>query len=258
MHRSLWKLLSTVAFGAGFASQACSGEVIEGTGGTSGTSGASPDGGSTGGNTTGRCASYPEILCNADAYCAFNPPGECGWDDESGICQPRPDVCTEDCPGVCGCDMKFYCNACLAHQAGVGVTTINNSCLGNGVVSAVGLFTNVPRFMIFKTDLARDVCVRLMVEGFEGPGIGIMASTGWSVGSAEITNHASDCSLSNGYPAPPVGSSVQASGGTGSLTIDSPFFPCKITIHATVSFNQPGPSNESIDAQQLEVSGGCG
>jgi hypothetical protein len=39
--------------------------------------------------------------------------------DIAGICTPRPDNCTEDCPGVCGCDGKFYCNTCLAQRAGI-------------------------------------------------------------------------------------------------------------------------------------------
>jgi hypothetical protein len=266
MHRFLWKLLFTASLSAGFASQACRGEVIEtpggisGTSGTSGTSGASGTGGA-GGDTTGRCGSYPEVLCNADEFCAFDPPGECGGDDEAGTCQPRPEFCTEDCPGVCGCDMKFYCNACLAHQAGVGVTSVNNSCLTNGIVSAVGLATGAPRFMILKVDAARGLCFRLMVEGFGGPGLGIMTSGDWSVARAEVTDHVGDCTLPNSYPDPPVGGSAEATSGTGLLTIDNPFLPCKITIHATVSFDAQAPwtpLTEPIDADQLEVSGGCG
>jgi hypothetical protein len=43
----------------------------------------------------------------------------CGQGDITGICTVRPNNCTEDCPGVCGCDGKFYCNACMAHKAGL-------------------------------------------------------------------------------------------------------------------------------------------
>jgi hypothetical protein len=28
-------------------------------------------------------------------------------------------ICTTDCPGVCGCDGKFYCNECDANRAGI-------------------------------------------------------------------------------------------------------------------------------------------
>lgn len=31
--------------------------------------------------------------------------------------------CQQDCPGVCGCDGKFYCNDCIARQNGILVTT---------------------------------------------------------------------------------------------------------------------------------------
>jgi hypothetical protein len=44
---------------------------------------------------------------------------ECGYADQTGHCEPRPGGCTKDCPGVCGCDGKFYCNVCEAHAAGV-------------------------------------------------------------------------------------------------------------------------------------------
>lgn len=36
--------------------------------------------------------------------------------------------CTMDCPGVCGCDDKFYCNSCIAAQSGIAVDTNNTSC----------------------------------------------------------------------------------------------------------------------------------
>ena len=30
-------------------------------------------------------------------------------------------ACTQDCPGVCGCDGKFYCNGCIAAKEGIAV-----------------------------------------------------------------------------------------------------------------------------------------
>ncbi len=33
-----------------------------------------------------------------------------------------PTGCDDDCPGVCGCDGQFYCNACNAQQAGTDVS----------------------------------------------------------------------------------------------------------------------------------------
>jgi hypothetical protein len=265
MHRPLWSLLAMTALGAGFILQACSGEVTERTSATSGAGGTAPDGGGTGGSTPEQCSISPELPCSGSTFCAWRNTGFCGSDNDSGTCQPRPEICTEDCPGVCGCDGKLYCNACSARAAGVDVSNTEECFSGTGgsggTVSAVGLATDVPRFMIFKADPARDVCFRLMVEGFDNAGIGIMTPAGWSVGSAEVTDHASDCALTNGYPAPPQGSSAQATKGAGSITIDNPFFPCKVTIHATLSFDAQAPwvpLSEPLDADQLDVSGGCG
>lgn len=55
--------------------------------------------------------------CAPYAFCDF-PSGACGG---VGTCSPRPDACTADCPGVCGCDGAIYCNACTANASGVSV-----------------------------------------------------------------------------------------------------------------------------------------
>src|SRR5262249_13181293 len=59
-------------------------------------------------------------------FCDFSPNQACGQGDAQGVCQPRPQVCTADCPGVCGCDGKFYCNECSAQQAGTDVSPFAN------------------------------------------------------------------------------------------------------------------------------------
>lgn len=53
--------------------------------------------------------------CGDDFYCDAET---CGGE---GVCRPRPAGCTEDCPGVCGCDGETYCNACHAAADGVDV-----------------------------------------------------------------------------------------------------------------------------------------
>jgi hypothetical protein len=35
--------------------------------------------------------------------------------------QHKGDACTDDCPGVRGCDGKFYCNECEANRQGISV-----------------------------------------------------------------------------------------------------------------------------------------
>jgi hypothetical protein len=278
---SAWKFLALSALGVALAAPACSGEVIEqssstgatGTSGaTSGTSGASgsggagagvPDGGGGTGGSPAVCGGKGGSPCGADEFCAFEPAALCGYADGTGLCQPRPQVCTDDCPGVCGCDGAFYCNTCSAQAAGVDVID-SKDCMASGSggsMSAAALATNAPRFIIFKADPVRDVCFRMMVEGLSNPFIGITTPPGWSVGLLEVTDHASDCSLVNGYPAPPAGSAAKAVKASGSITFDNTVFPCKVTIHTLIGFDAQAPwvpPVEALDADMLAVVGGCG
>lgn len=77
----------------------------------------------------GKCVEVPVQHCGGDlpeqcdetAYCAFEEAGACGFADEPGVCEPRPQVCTEQYAPVCGCDGTTYGNACFAHAAGTAV-----------------------------------------------------------------------------------------------------------------------------------------
>jgi hypothetical protein len=91
------------------------------SGGTS--SGGTSSGGTSSGGTSGdagvkQCGGLAGIQCAESEFCNY-PDGLCGGDDGMGVCETKPNGCTDDCPGVCGCDGKFYCNACGAQQAGV-------------------------------------------------------------------------------------------------------------------------------------------
>ena len=83
-----------------------------GTGGEAGSGGTSPD--------SGRpiCGGIAGLTCPDTMYCDY--PGDmCGEGDmHVGDCMPRPQMCSKDCPGACGCDGKFYCNVCEAQRAG--------------------------------------------------------------------------------------------------------------------------------------------
>jgi hypothetical protein len=70
------------------------------------------------GGTPQVCGGLRGATCGAGMFCDFEPAAICGAADATGICRPRPQVCPADCPGVCGCDGKFYCSACVAQSMG--------------------------------------------------------------------------------------------------------------------------------------------
>jgi hypothetical protein len=97
-----------------------------GSGGTGATGGSSGAGGSGGADTDASgvaCGGFASLHCpDPDTmFCDYDAKVVCGQGDMTGICRPRPSECTQECTGVCGCDGKFYCNACLANQAGTDV-----------------------------------------------------------------------------------------------------------------------------------------
>ncbi len=162
---------------------------------------------------------------------------------------------------MCACDGQFYCNACIAASAGADVSNDTGCMTKAPIYSAFNLFTHVPRFVVFKADWSRNVCLRLVVEGLGGGGIGIQSPSGWGVAMTEITNRASDCVLVNGYPAPPGDAAVTAVSGSGTLTMKGTF-PCEVSVHATLDFPAGSPAwvlpTESVDVDALPVDGGCG
>ena len=108
------------------------------TGGSSGRSGAGGGSGSSGkGGTSGAggrggvCGGLLGSVCESNEWCDFPDGAVCGATDVTGTCRPRPTACTQDCPGVCGCDGAFHCNECIAQQAGVDITG-DRSCQRDG------------------------------------------------------------------------------------------------------------------------------
>lgn len=79
------------------------------------------------------CGGFGGATCAPGQYCAYPPElgPACGALDGLGVCQIAEDACDDDCPGVCGCDGQFYCNACQAHQAGTDVSD-SMSCMADG------------------------------------------------------------------------------------------------------------------------------
>ena len=73
------------------------GRIVEGTAGNTGIGG---------------------FMCRSPGdYCRM-PTGQCRVPDASGVCTPRPQVCTRIYQPVCGCDGRTYGNSCEAESAG--------------------------------------------------------------------------------------------------------------------------------------------
>jgi len=112
-----------------------------GSGGGGAATGGSAGSGATAGADAGKksCGGLAEEGCGADEYCDYSYAGKnwCGGDDSNGLCVKRPQDCLEDCPGVCGCDGKFYCNACTAHAAGTDDTD-DTGCMPDAGGAACG------------------------------------------------------------------------------------------------------------------------
>jgi len=77
--------------------------------------------------------------CGASQYCAVPGAEQCDGQAADAACTSRPAECEADCPLVCGCDGKLYCNACRAHQAGVAVNEADTSCMVAGCTGEEGI-----------------------------------------------------------------------------------------------------------------------
>ncbi|MGB0886313.1 MAG: hypothetical protein ACPGR5_07790 [Chitinophagales bacterium] len=61
------------------------------------------------------------IACEKQLECYTVPVNSC-YDAEMAL--NHSGVCLNDCPGVYGCDGKFYCNSCDASRAGISVVSL--------------------------------------------------------------------------------------------------------------------------------------
>jgi hypothetical protein len=242
---------------------ACGG-VVEAQHGVSTGSGGST---STTASTTGAggapafCGGKAGVPCGPDQFCHYDASSSCGVADAEGTCQLRPQGCEADCPGVCGCDGKLYCNACDANAAGVDASN-QTACLGSDEYQAWSLFTNVSRYAILKASPNRNLCFRIIVVTGPGSGMGLSGVTGnVSVESALVTHDVADCTISSPPLPVPSGPTYPAVSGMGTVDMAT-MLPagCTTTIAAKLVFS-PGapwvPPSEMFQAQNLQIKGGC-
>lgn len=239
------------------APAACGSVAVE-TSGTGGGGATTSSSSTSSGVITGDpfCGGEAGVTCAPDQFCHFSPDALCGGGDQGGVCQPKPGGCTADCPGVCGCDAKFYCNACSAQQAGVDIAPDGFCTAAGDAYRAVNLFTNVPRFAILKTSPSHSWCFRLIAE----PGTtGVIQGDGWSITGMEVTDDPMDCDFPPGWPPPPLGMSAASTAAQGHVTF-GPAPDCTVAINAIVNFpNNLGwpPADEWFVTGPLPIEGGC-
>ena len=98
------------------------------------------------------CGGFSGKQCGENQYCKYEEGALCGIADATGVCAPKPEVCTREYYPVCGCNGTTYGNACEARAASASIISEGEcpavepaACGGlQGLQCADGEFCNYP------------------------------------------------------------------------------------------------------------------
>ncbi len=266
--------LTWLAAGGLLAALGCDGDAeIDGTGGsTSGTGGSTSGTGGTGGDVGGAggaggstsstsgqggsgggvpCGGPNDVPCGQDEFCDLPDGANC---EGEGTCEPRPEGCVEDCPGVCGCDSQFYCNGCIANAAGVEVGD-DTSCLPEQSSYAAQAWPGgLDHIIIMKQNDTAGRCLRIIADAPTTGFYNVTIPQPWGVGTIVAYHSTTNCLDGNQQPA---GTPENAASATGSIsfTVDpNHLYPCQLDVNVTAIFdNPPGWLDASVGLQATNV-----
>jgi len=84
-----------------------------------------PDSSDRNNQATGEmCGGIAGFTCGMpNDFCKTEISAQCGAADQTGVCTPKPEICTTELLEVCGCDGQTYGNACVAAAQGVSIAS---------------------------------------------------------------------------------------------------------------------------------------
>ena len=135
---------------------------------------------------------------------------------------------------------------------------------GDQSYAAYNLFTGAPRFAIFKADGERELCVRVVFLWSAGEGTLALDDALTEV-SASVTDRASDCSPGEGGAPPSLeAQGIPAESLAGTVTVERTTTGgadrWTVSIDGTIGFAADEawvPATETVEAEALEIVGGC-